>query len=79
MSDEGWKKSPDGTLALGKVTGWQIGIHSNQGAIRLDYVNSREQASRGEQETCQVTLSIPQMRELAELLLKTSRLLEHQN
>ena len=76
MSDEEWKKSPDGTPELGKVTGWQIGIHSNQGAIRFDYVYSQEQASRGEQETCQITLSIPQMRELAELLLKTSRLLD---
>lgn len=78
MATEEWKKAADGTLALGRVTGWQIGMRAREGAIRFDYVYSREQASRGEHESCQIALSIPQMRELAELLLQTSRLLENQ-
>lgn len=78
MATEEWEKTADGTPVLGRVIGWQIGMRAREGAIRFDYVHSREQASRGEHESCQIALSVPQMRELAELLLQTSRLLEHQ-
>jgi len=78
LSIEHWNKLPDGNLALGSLTSWQTGMAPNRGLIRLEYAFTEAQMKAGETETCQLILTLPQMRELAELLLRTARLVEEQ-
>lgn len=70
MDFENWDRRPNGDIQLGPLLGWEFGSLPMTGLMRIETAQSEEQLKSGEVTAVQVAMTVPQMRELGQALLK---------
>jgi len=70
MPIEDWDKAEDGNLILRPLTHWEAAGTAQSGVLRLVGARLGTDAATGHSHSTQLVLSLPQLRNLGESLLK---------
>lgn len=70
MDHDHWMRNPDGNLQCSPLVGYSSAILPMTGLLRLEFVHSEDQLRKGECEAVQLGMTSPQLKELAQALLK---------
>lgn len=73
-----WARHPNGDIATGPLMGWAANIGPMTGFLRLETAMTPKQLQKGQLPFVQLAMTVPQMRELADLLLRMSEAVEAQ-
>lgn len=71
-----WDLAENGDIVAFPLMGWAILTAPMAAVARIEFVRSEEQLKAGENEGLQLALTGPQLRELADALLKTAEQIE---
>lgn len=69
-SVNGWDCREDGNIAVGPLLGYQTAVIPMTGLLRLETAQSEDQLQSGLVGSVQLAMTAPQLRELAQALLR---------